>query len=151
MKNKKNIILIAGFVVLVLISFYAGTAYSSSKKTTNPNSSFGQNGQFSQGKGMRAGGGNISGQIIAKDADSITVELRSPMGQNGVATTNTGTGSKIVFYTNKTTVLKTTDGVMSDLVIGKEISVQGTANTDGSVIAQSISIRPNVNTNLPKN
>jgi hypothetical protein len=39
-------------------------------------------------------------------------------------------------------VLKTTAGTSNDLVVGTNVSVQGTANPDGSVSAQIISIRP---------
>jgi len=143
--NKKNIMLVAGFVVVALVAFYAGTAYSKSKNIKTPQdrnqAGFGMpNSQFGQ-KGMRAGGGNVFGQIIAKDANSITVEIKAPNGQNGIAEANTGTGSKIVFYTDKTTVSKTTDGAMSDLTVGKNISVQGTPNPDGSVNAVSFQIR----------
>lgn len=139
MKNKKNIMLVVGFILVALIAFYAGTTYSSSKKIANlPNGN--QFGQGGQNRGMRTGGGNVFGQIIAKDATSITVELRTPNNQNGASTT-TGTGSKIVFYTDKTTVSKTTDGTMADLVVGKNISVQGTSNPDGSVSATSFQIR----------
>ncbi len=150
MKNKKNIILIVSFALIALIAFYAGTAYSNSKKVASfpggTQGQFSKNGMMGQ-KGTRAGGGNLFGKIIAKDANSITVELSSPAGQNGTNNTNTGTGSKIVFYTDKTTVLKTTDGLISDLVIGKDVTIQGTANTDGSVSAQNISIRPTIENN----
>ena len=144
MQNKKNIMLVIGFVIIALIAFYAGTAYSGSKKITKlPNgnqSGFGmQSAQFGQ-KGMRAGGGNVFGQIIAKDTNSITVEIKAPNGPNDT-NVNSGTGSRIVFYTDKTTVSKTTDGTMSDLAVGKNITVQGTANPDGSVNAVSFQIR----------
>ena len=146
MQNKKNVMLVAGFIVVALIAFYAGTAYSKSKSATPQGGSQtgfgGQSGQFGQGRGMRAVGGNVFGQIIAKDANSITVEIKAPNGQNGTNTASTVTGSKIVFYTGTTTILKTTDGTTDDLAVGKNISVQGTANPDGSVIAQSISLRP---------
>ena len=143
--NKKNIMLVAGFVVAILIAFYAGTAYSKSKSVKTPQdrnqAGFGMpNSQFGQ-KGMRAGGGNVFGQIIAKDANSITVEIKAPNGQNGATTANTGTGSRIIFYTEKTTVSKTTDGTIADLTVGKNITVQGTANPDGSVNAMSFQIR----------
>ena len=83
--SKKNIMLVVGFVVVALIAFYAGTAYSKSKSAKAPQdrnqAGFGmQNGQFGQ-KGMRTGGGNVFGQIIAKDANSITVEIKAPTNQ----------------------------------------------------------------------
>jgi len=142
--NKKNIMLVAGFVVVALVAFYAGTAYSKSKNVKTPQdknqTGFGMpNSQFGQ-RGTRAGGGNVFGQIIAKDANSITVEIKAPTGPNST-TTSTGTGSKIVFFTDKTTVSKTTDGIIADLVVGKNITVQGTTNPDGSVNAVSFQIR----------
>lgn len=148
MKNKKNIILIVGFVLVALISFYAGSSFSSPKKNTNTQNNFGQFGQGAQmgqgQKGARTGGGNVFGKIIAKDANSITVELGS-FGPNGTtskdAQNTTQTGSKIVFYTDQTTVTKTTNGIIGDLVVGKNISVSGSANPDGSVNAQTVQIR----------
>ena len=86
----------------------------------------------------------VNGKIIAKDASSITVEMHAipKEGTQGTSTT-TGTGSRIVFYTDKTTIAKTLDGTLTDLEIGKDVNIVGTPNPDGSVIAQSIQIRPN--------
>ena len=144
--SKKNIMLAVGFIIVALIAFYVGTTYSSSKKASpmsdrNQFAQGMQNDQFGQSRGIRVGGGNVFGQIIAKDANSITVEIKAPNTQNGAPTSSTGTGSKIVLYTNTTTVLKTTAGTIADLVIGKNISVQGTPNPDGSVSATSFQIR----------
>ena len=153
MQNKKTIGLVVGFVVVALVFFFIGSSYGKGQAMVAGNN-IGQNqgqntGNFARGaggqRGMRAGGGNVFGKVIAKDANSITVELNTPMGQNAAgATANAGTGSKIVFYTDKTTVMKTTDGTMADIAIGKNVTVQGTANPDGSVNAQNISIRPNI-------
>ncbi len=145
--NKKIIGLVIGGVVLAGISFYAGNQYANSKNqavlSQNPASAM--RGSFTGQRGGRTGGGGASGKIIAKDTTSITVELNS-FGQNGGTAPASGTqvsqGSKIVFYTNKTSVIKTIDGKVSDLVVGEQISVNGTANTDGSISAQSIQIRP---------
>lgn len=151
--NKKTIGLVIGFIFLAVAAFYAGDKYASRKNTAplaqNTNG-FMRNGGINNSagnmqRGSRTGGGFVSGQIVSKDANSITVELRATMGQNGP---NGGTeqaqgqGSKIVFYTDKTSVMKTADGTMDDLTVGKNVSITGTANSDGSVSAQSIQIRP---------
>ncbi len=151
MKNNKTVGLIIGFVVLAIISFYAGSMYANAKnktQTTQAGSGFAmRNGNGAQ-RGIRAGGGNVFGQIIAKDANSITVQLNTPGGPN-INGTPVTTGSKIVLYTGTTTVLKTAAGTSNDLAVGTNVTVQGTANPDGSLSAQTISVRPAQN-NIPK-
>ena len=55
--------------------------------------------------------------------------------------------SLFVFYSDITEVTKFTEGGATDLVVGKSISVNGTADQDGSVTAQTIQIRPTIPTN----
>lgn len=143
-KKNKNVLIIAG-VVAILISFYGGMLYGKTQTPVASNNNQGNFGQNGAGNRMRGGGGNVFGQILSKDANSITVELRTPGSVNNgtTGTAQTGTGSKIVFYTNKTSVIKTIDGTVNDLIVGEQISVSGTANTDGSVNASSVQIRPN--------
>ncbi len=153
MQNKKTIGLVVGFVLVAVIFFFIGNQYGKSKNnavTQNGNSALrnftgGQNGgQFTGGqRGARTSGGNVIGTILSKDANSITVQLNSFGGGNGGASagTQTAQGSKIVFYTGSTTVMKTVDGTAADLTVGKMVTISGTANPDGSVNAESIQLR----------
>ncbi len=144
--------LISIIIVLVLVgggAFYGGMKYGQSK---NPLSSFSRqnlqnltpeqrqqrlqqlganaNGsQFARGGG--SGGGVANGEIIAKEDKSIAVKL-----QDG--------GSKIVFFSQSTEISKSASGNANDLDVGKTITVRGSANSDGSITAQSIQLRPAV-------
>ena len=91
----------------------------------------GQGGQTGTAGRMR--GGLINGEVLAKDDNSVTVKL------------NDG-GSKIVYFASSTAISKMTDGSQVDIVVGKNVMISGTTNSDNSVTAQTISIRPD---NLP--
>jgi hypothetical protein len=142
--NKKLYIITAAIVVVGAISFYGGMKYGQS--TTSKNNSGMPNFQnlTSDQRQQMLGGTNgtrrsatnagsqfINGEIISKDDKSIIVKLRDG-------------GSKIIFLSNTTSIGKTTDGVVGDLEVGEDVSVNGTANSDGSVVAQNIQIRPTV-------
>ncbi len=83
----------------------------------------GQRGRFG------AGGGAVMGSVIAKDDTSMTIKMRDG-------------SSRIVLYSGSTQVQKSAPGTASDVTVGSQITVLGTQNTDGSVTAQNIQIRP---------
>ena len=124
--NKKIIIVI---LVLIVVAFYGGMKYSQSK---NPVVQSFQNANFTGGAGsarnLRGGAGGVSGDIIAKDATSVTVKMRDG-------------GSKIVLVSPSASVIKTVSGSLDDLAVGKTINVVGMTNSDGSFTAESIQIR----------
>jgi len=139
MKNK--IITLIIVVVVGAGSFYGGMRYAQSKGATNSLAS--QSNALGQGR-QRIPGGNgggnfsnansgdfVSGQIIAKDDKSITIKLRDG-------------GSKIVLYSASTQVSKMAAGTAEDLTVGAQVTASGQANSDGSVSAQTIQLRPNL-------
>jgi len=140
MSNKKYLAVV--IVALVLIGggmFYGGTVYEKNKlaaqKTPRLNNFFGANGQQKglgqgiMGLGRNNDGGFVGGEIISKDDKSITIKTRDG-------------GSKIIYFSNSTTIGKSMNGASSDLNTGQQVTVSGKASSDGSVSAQDIQIRP---------
>ena len=142
MKDKKNILLGISYMLVAVVFFFVGNILSNSKKRMQPLGQFSKNIQFDQGKEMR-GNGNIFGQIISKDTNSITVELRS-LRQNEKpehGETSDQIGSKIIFLNDRTIINKSSPVKINDLEIGQNISINGISNSDGSINANSIQIR----------
>jgi hypothetical protein len=152
--NNNNMNKTIAIVIIALVAgvggFYGGTVYEKKSLTSQGlirnasgvrgqggNFSGGQNGQGTPGgqgrnvggQNRNAGGGFATGQIISKDDKSITIKM-----QDG--------GSKIVYFSDTTTVGKTASGSASDLNSGQQVVANGTANSDGSLAAQNIQIRP---------
>jgi hypothetical protein len=125
--NKKIAGIILGVVVIASGSFYVGTQYG--VNTTQANQTD-QTGSGGKGGGRRNGGGGfVSGEVLSKDAQGITLKMRDG-------------GSSIVFIASSTTILKSTAGTVDDITIGAQVMVNGSKNQDGSTSAQSIQIRP---------
>ncbi len=126
-------------VVAVLVAF--GGGYYSGKMAGSP-----ARGQFAGQAGQgRMGGVNgrnmngfAAGAILSKDANSITVQL----GGQGGSANGSSTGTRIVLMGTSTQVGKFTAGSAADLTVGQEVLVSGTPNTDGSITATQIQIRP---------
>jgi len=133
---KKYLLFLVTLTIIGTVAFFGGIKYSESKTSQKLQqmSASGFGNRMGAGTIDRAGGNNndngfVTGNIISKDDESITVSIR-----NG--------GSKIVFYSDTTEISKFVGGVSGDLEIGKTVSVTGKTNQDGSIAAQSIQMRP---------
>lgn len=147
MKDKKIIVsVVIVCVVVLVVGFVSGVAYEKNKLSKSGASSFtsrfvGQgnfnpNGRTGTSGNVRTGGngflgGAVLGQVISQDSKSLTVKLRDG-------------GSRIVLISPSTKVEKTVDGVMTDVSVGKQVMITGQVNSDGSVSATSIQIRPDI-------
>lgn len=146
--NQKNIIIIVIVALVVGVgSFYAGMTYQKSKNGAQllrragggqmaggeRMMGQGRTGQGRmQGDGLGRGGQNgdfIAGEIISKDDQSVTVKTMDG-------------GSKIIYFSDSTSIGKSIDGAASDLETGKQVMVNGKSNQDGSFSAENIQIRP---------
>lgn len=136
----KQTILIAVAVAVIVggASFYGGMQYGQSQSGAArraAGANFAAGGQQPGTAGARqrggfGGGGNFQGgQILSKDSNSITIKASDG-------------SSKIVFLSSTTSIMKLGKGSLDDLVVGAEVTVNGTANSDGSMSAQSVQLRP---------
>lgn len=134
---KKIALIIIAVAVAGGGSFYGGMKYAQGKglrgfgnmTAEERQQRFGQIGDIAPNGQRGQGMGGVSGEIIAKDANSITVKLRD-------------SGSKIVLFSDATEISKFVSGTSGDLAVGKTVMVTGKTNDDGSVTAQSIQLRP---------
>lgn len=150
-KNKKIVSIIAG-IALLLGAFYAGTVYEKSGSVASSTNGVGtniqnRNGQYASGGrgGRMSGGGFLNGEIISKDANSVTIKL----SDFGNSSNTSDSGSKIIFFDTNTAISKMDSGSLNDLTVGSQVSINGTANQDGSISAKSIQIRPMARQGVP--
>lgn len=130
--------IIAGIIGVSIIggAFYGGIAYAKSQRQ-DARGDFagrfeGEAGNGEAGGGHAAGpraGGFTAGEIISKDATGITIKM--PDGS-----------TKIVLVGSSAQISKSTSGVIDDLAIGAQVTVAGSANSDGSLTAESVQIHP---------
>ena len=81
-------------------------------------------------RNSRGGTGFLTGTVISKDSGSITLNTRDG-------------SSHIILITPDTAVSKSVQGALSDVVTGSTVLISGATNSDGSVSANIIQLRPN--------
>ncbi len=119
-----------GIIALII---GAGIGYAGAGMLTRPATPQFTRGNLGGGAGMMRGsvnnGGFLSGTIVREDSSSLTLNTRDG-------------SSHIVFVTPDTNISKSVQGVLSDIPVGATVIVSGTTNSDGSVSANLIQLRP---------
>ena len=116
-------------VVIAVVGFFAGMKYQQYK---SPSFARFQGGRFQTGTNgnngiFRQGMRPVGGEIIKQDDKSVTVKMMDG-------------SSKLVILSGTTKYHKNAETTKSELKTGTQISVIGTANSDGSVTAQDVLI-----------
>jgi len=140
--KKTTIVPIAVILGLILIgvAFWGGVHFGnrrgnnfSNRGIMNWEKGAGQNfgaGMMNGGKNLKgsADAGILSGEVTAKDNETITVKTKDG-------------GSRIIFYSHSTAITKSTSGTIHDVAAGANLMITGSTNTDGSLTATIIQIR----------
>lgn len=93
---------------------------------------FGQGGIGGQRGGFARGGPN--GNMINGDVVSLSSNILTVKGRDG--------GSRVILLTGSTKVSKSVAGDKADVKEGTSVLILGTQNSDGSVTADTVQIRP---------
>jgi len=133
MRTKYISIILLGVILAGVCGFYGGTLYAKSKIATvqSPQARMVANGprNFRGGQAGRSQQGLASGEVLSFDGQSLSLKL-------------SGGGSKVVFTSASTTVTRMSEAQLTDITAGANVTVNGVPNTDGSITAQFIQIRP---------
>jgi hypothetical protein len=131
--NKKIITAVLAIIIIGGASFYGGIKFDQNQKQVATASRAGQfggiNNGFRSGRMGGVNGGLVVGSIVSKDANSVTVKM-----QDG--------STKIILISQTTHINKSATGSIADLLVNTSVSVNGTTNSDGSLNAESVQIRP---------
>lgn len=140
---KKSTAIISA-VIIVVVSLGAGILIAKYALPNQASTNFpsGRQGMYGPGQGGQfglnvradrngiagAGGAMISGELLKKDAGSLSLKTRDG-------------SSRLVLITSSTRATKMVDGSIDDLKVGEEVLVTGTTNSDNSLTAQMVQVR----------
>lgn len=130
----KNKTVIGTGVITLIIGIGIGYAGAGAlARSTAPQFARGNFTAGSPGGAMRGGsangGGFLSGTIVKEGQNTMTLNTRDG-------------SSHVVFITPDTNVSKSVDGTIADVSVGSTVIISGTINSDGSVSANLIQMRP---------
>jgi hypothetical protein len=128
----KNKLVLTGVVALIVglgIGYFGATTFTAAPAKTVSGFTRGAGGGFAGARGGTTGGGFLTGTVASVGSGSITLN------------TNDGS-SHVVLVTPQTSISKSVEGSLTDIVVGSTVIVSGTTNSDGSVSAALVQIRP---------
>lgn len=131
-KYKTHIIWAIVVIVALAGGFFWGKASGAAARASGFSGAFNSSstrGFVRTGSGAATAGAGAIGQITAIGSSSLTLQLA-----NG--------NSEVVLYSASTPVMTETTVSPSALSVGTNVVVAGTTNSDGSVTATTIDIRP---------
>lgn len=146
--DKKHIAITVVIAVVVGVAgFFGGSAYGKAHAASNSRPGTGQFARNGANGTRRFGTGNdfVNGTVLSKDNNSLTIQMRAMPGAAG----STAAGSKLVILTDNTQIAKTATGTLNDINVGSDVTAIGTDNSDGSMTAQTVQIRPSGQANAP--
>ncbi len=137
-------------VILIGASFFAGTKYAESRSPAGNRFAAGQPGGAGRGafgaapgaggqagaagRNMFRGAGGAGGNMTAGEVSKI---------ENGMLTLKTADGgSRLIVMSSSTKVMQMSEINLDALKATTPVMIMGTANSDGSVTAATIQIRP---------
>jgi hypothetical protein len=119
-------------VVVAVVSLGVGYYFGKKAIISNESGRMGMQGSQMSGRGGFARGGAngnvVNGEVVSFDGGMLTVK-----GRDG--------GSRVVVVTSATKVSKPVVASSSDVKQGALVLITGTQNGDGSITAESVSIR----------
>ena len=124
-KNTQYVVSVIVILMVAAGAFYGGMLYKGSQTPAKPATAFGSR----TGTRFATGANFVIGNVVAMDSQTLTVK-------------SSDGSSKVILYSPTTEVRKFTSGSISDVAVGSTVMVNGTTNTDGSITASSIQIRP---------
>ena len=132
---KKILPIVIAIFIIAGGTFYCGMKYTEYKKdprllfSEERQQFFQENTERNSVREMQRlpDSGFFAGEVINKDEQSLTVKM--PNNE-----------SRIIFFSSATEISKTAEGSMEDIEIGRQITLNGDKNSDGSYTAKTIQI-----------
>lgn len=131
-KNKQLITTVVVALIVGVAGFFGGTQYQKTKRPAVGALGAARGGVAGAATTRRfgAGGNNfVSGTVQSQNGQQITIQLAAG-------------GSRIVILPPSAQVGKFAAASSTDISVGNMVTVTGTDNSDGSITAQNVQIRP---------